>query len=105
MWVAPAQIEANGRSPPAATGSAVRDSQLHVAGVIAALLALHGGLLAWSATCHSPNVNEPSHLAAGISHWQMGNFELYRVNPPLVQMVAALPALAVGARTDWSHFE
>lgn len=71
---------------------------------VVVLLGIHAGLLAWSAYRHSPNVNEPSHLAAGISHWESGRFELYRVNPPLVRMVAALPVLVVGAETDWSSF-
>lgn len=70
----------------------------------AGILAIHVSLLAWSAVVHSPNVNEPSHLAAGIFNWQFGRFELYRVNPPLVRMIAALPVLAVGAKTDWSNF-
>ena len=72
--------------------------------VPAVLLTVHAGLLAYSARVHSPTLIEPAHLAAGISHWQFGRFELYRVNPPLVRMLAALPALAAGARTDWSNF-
>ncbi|MEK6260680.1 MAG: hypothetical protein AABP62_18935 [Planctomycetota bacterium] len=71
---------------------------------VSTILVIHSGLLVWSTTVHSPNVNEPSHLAAGISHWQFGRYELYRVNPPLVRMVAAVPVLAVGAKTDWSNF-
>jgi hypothetical protein len=68
------------------------------------LLATQAGLLAYSATRHSPTHLEPAFLASGISHWQFGRFELYRVNPPLVRMVAALPVLAVGCETDWTHF-
>lgn len=68
------------------------------------LLATQAGLLAYSATRHSPTFLEPAFLASGISHWQFGRFELYRVNPPLVRMVAALPVLAVGCETDWSRF-
>ena len=68
------------------------------------LLATQAGLLAYSATRHSPTHLEPAFLAAGISHWQFGRFELYRVNPPLVRMVAALPVLAIGCETDWSRF-
>jgi 4-amino-4-deoxy-L-arabinose transferase-like glycosyltransferase len=68
------------------------------------LLTLHAGMLAWSATRHSPTLNEPAHLAAGIFHWQFGKFDLYRVNPPLVRLLAALPALALGVETDWSEF-
>ena len=70
----------------------------------ALLLTVQAGLLAYNAYMHSPTLNEPAHLAAGISHWQFGRFELYRVNPPLVRVVAALPVLAAGAKTDWSSF-
>ncbi len=68
------------------------------------LLTIHASLLAWSATTHSPNLNEPAHLVAGVSHWKFGRFELYRVNPPLVRMVATLPVLASVAKYEWSGF-
>lgn len=68
------------------------------------LLLTQAGLLGYSATRHSPTYLEPAFLAAGISHWEFGRFELYRVNPPLVRMVAALPVLAVGCKTDWSRY-
>jgi hypothetical protein len=68
------------------------------------LLAVHAGLLAYSATRHSPTLNEPGHLVAGLSHWKFGRFELYRVNPPLVRMIAALPVMAAGYEEDWSGF-
>jgi len=71
---------------------------------VVALLLVHAGLLAHAATEHSPTMLEPAALVAGISHWQFGRFELYRVNPPLVRMVAALPVLAVGCKADWSAF-
>jgi len=48
---------------------------------------------------------EPALLAAGVSHWELERYELYRVNPPLVRMVAALPVLAVGCQTDWKGFQ
>ena len=60
---------------------------------IVALIICHVCLLVYSAIVHSPNANEPAHLAAGISHWTMGRFGLYRVNPPLVRAVAAIPVL------------
>jgi hypothetical protein len=69
--------------------------------VVALLLVIHSGLLAYSAYVHSPTLNEPGHLVAGISHWR---FELFRVNPPLVRMVAALPVMVAGVETDWSNF-
>lgn len=72
--------------------------------VVVLLLTIQFGLLAYSDYVHSPTLNEPAHLAAGISHWQSGDFGLYRVNPPLVRMIAALPVLAAGvtANGGWS---
>ncbi|MEQ8856524.1 glycosyltransferase family 39 protein [Gimesia sp.] len=75
-----------------------------VKALVALLLTVHAGLLAWSATKHSPNLNEHAHLVAGISHWKFARFELYRVNPPLVRMVAALPVLFSDAKYEWSGF-
>ncbi len=68
------------------------------------LLITQASLLAYSATKHSPTYLEPAFLVSGISHWQFGRFELYRVNPPLARMVAALPLLILGCETDWSGF-
>jgi 4-amino-4-deoxy-L-arabinose transferase-like glycosyltransferase len=68
------------------------------------LLLLHAGLLAWAATLHSPTVDEPPHLAAGIAVWHLGRHELYQVNPPLVRTLAALPVVCAGPATDWSGF-
>jgi hypothetical protein len=59
-------------------------------------------LLAWGAAHLSPTVDEVAHLPAGLRHWQQGRFDLYRVNPPLVRLVAALPVLAARPATDWS---
>ncbi|MEM6484579.1 MAG: glycosyltransferase family 39 protein [Pseudomonadota bacterium] len=72
--------------------------------LIAMMLAVHSALLMYSAYIHSPTLNEPGHLVAGLSHWKFGRFELYRVNPPLVRMVAALPVMAVGYEEDWSGY-
>ena len=72
--------------------------------VVVALLLVHSGLLAYSAYVHSPTLNEPGHLVAGLSHWKFNRYELYRVNPPLVRMVAALPVMAAGYEEDWSGF-
>jgi hypothetical protein len=71
---------------------------------VSAVLFLHIGLLAWSAARHSPTIDEVGHLPAGISHWEQGRFELYRVNPPLVRMVAAIPVLLSAHRTDWHTY-
>lgn len=71
---------------------------------IVLLLAIQTGLLAYSAYVHSPTMNEPGHLVAGLSYWKFGRFDVYNVNPPLVKMVAALPVMAVGYEEDWSGF-
>ncbi|MEZ6060296.1 MAG: phospholipid carrier-dependent glycosyltransferase [Planctomycetaceae bacterium] len=75
----------------------------HLAAVT--LLVIHAGLLAWSATKHSPTAQEPQSLVAGLSHWELGDFQLFRVNPPLVRMVAALPVIAAGYESDWSKLK
>jgi 4-amino-4-deoxy-L-arabinose transferase-like glycosyltransferase len=62
------------------------------------LLFIHGSLLAWAATRHSPTIDEVGHLAAGLNHWQTGAFDLYRVNPPLVRTVATLPLALKGIK-------
>ncbi|MDR3109910.1 MAG: glycosyltransferase family 39 protein [Planctomycetaceae bacterium] len=55
------------------------------------LLAVQTVLLAWSGYIHSPTHLEVFHLPAGLSHLELSRFDLYRVNPPLVRMVAAVP--------------
>ena len=74
------------------------------AGLVTLLLITQAGLLGYSATRHSPTDLEPAFLASGISHWEFGRFEPYRVNPPLVRMVAAIPVIAVGHKSDWSNY-
>jgi uncharacterized membrane protein len=67
------------------------------------MLTCHAGLLAWSAWKHSPTYPEPAHLAAGVSHWSLGAYGLFSVNPPLVREVAALPVVALDPKTDWAR--
>jgi Dolichyl-phosphate-mannose-protein mannosyltransferase len=69
-----------------------------------ALLLIHAGLLGYGAAVHSPSIDEVGHMAAGLSHWQLGKFDLYRVNPPLVRTVAVAPVLFAQPKTDWSHY-
>jgi len=89
-------------SPHAATS---RCRSRAVVTAVVLLLTVHAGLLAWGAWRHSPAWDEVGHLPAGISHWRFGRFDLYRVNPPLVRMVAVLPVLAARPKTDWSGFQ
>ena len=42
---------------------------------VIALLAVHSALLAYSAYVHSPTLNEPGHLVAGLSYWKFGQFD------------------------------
>ncbi|MEQ8856536.1 hypothetical protein [Gimesia sp.] len=72
--------------------------------IVASLLLIHAVLVAYGATRHSPNLNEPGHLVAGLSHWEYQRFELYRVNPPFVRMIATIPVCFMDIKTDWSHF-
>ncbi|MCA9215963.1 MAG: glycosyltransferase family 39 protein [Planctomycetales bacterium] len=68
------------------------------------IVTIHVALLMYGASVHSPTLNEPAHLVAGLSNWKFGRFELYRVNPPLIRMIAALPVMIVGYEEDWSGF-
>lgn len=71
---------------------------------VVSIIALHTGLLGYSAAVHSPTLNEPGHLVAGLSQWKFGRYDLYNVNPPLVKQVAALPVMIAGYKEDWSSF-
>jgi 4-amino-4-deoxy-L-arabinose transferase-like glycosyltransferase len=72
--------------------------------ILCGLLVIHAALLAYCALIHSPTPDEPAHVAAGLSHWEFGEFSLYRVNPPLVRMAATAPLLLTDIKTDWSHY-
>jgi len=62
-------------------------------------------LLAYSGWWQSPTLNEPGHLVAGLHHWKTAAFTLYRVNPPLVRSLAAVPAAVIGYEEDWSAYD
>ncbi len=67
------------------------------------MLAVHAGLLTWGDTLHSPSIDEVGHLPAGLSHWRLKRFELYRVNPPLVRLTATLPLVVrEGPVVNWT---
>jgi hypothetical protein len=65
-------------------------------------LAVQSVLLVDAARRLSPTVDEPGHLTAGCSYWLTGNFDLYRVNPPLVKLLGAAGALCGVTLTDGS---
>src|SRR5436190_758070 len=72
--------------------------------IVSTLIVIHVGMLSWGAYVHSPTLNEPGQLVAGISNWEFGNRGVYKVNPPLTRMVAAVPVLVAGPKTDWHSF-
>lgn len=70
--------------------------------IVAAIIAIHATMLAWISIVNSPALDEAGHISAGLSHWQLANFDLYRVNPPLPRMICATPLLFTSPNTDWS---
>jgi hypothetical protein len=76
----------------------------HARTVVCTLLLVHALLLAYSAVVHSPTIKEPAHLVAGLSHWTLGRFDLFPVNPPLVRMIAVLPVMALGYEENWDSY-
>ena len=70
---------------------------------VAGLLLMHLAMLGWIAYWNSPVNDEVGHLTAGIYQWRFGNFHIYRVNPPLVKLVAAIPAAFGNPHVDWSQ--
>lgn len=62
----------------------------------------HAGLVLYSLRCNFATVDEVGHLAAGVAHWETGDFSPYRVNPPLVRLLATLPVLAASPAVDYS---
>jgi hypothetical protein len=71
---------------------------------VVSLLLSQAIMLAVGAALHSPAMDDVAHLAAGISNWELGTFDLYKVNPPLVRTIAALPAMAARAKSDWNSY-
>lgn len=65
-------------------------------------ITIHALLLGWIALWNAPVCDEVGHLTAGLHQWKFGRFFLYRVNPPLVKLVAAIPAALGNPVTDWS---
>jgi hypothetical protein len=65
----------------------------------------HVALLAMSAATHSPSVDEVGHMAGGLSYWQLGRFDVYRVNPSLVRVVATALVAMCNPKTDWTRIE
>jgi hypothetical protein len=62
----------------------------------AALCVVHAGLLIGVSWHNFVTADEGAFLACGVNHWRTGTYHGYRVNPPLVRMIAAAPLFAAG---------
>lgn len=62
-------------------------ANVHSITVWAALM-IHGLLLGWISIVNAPMFDEIAHFPSGLAHWRLGTFDLYRVNPPLMRMIA-----------------
>jgi hypothetical protein len=87
-------------SLPASSTSAAFWTPPRTTLAVVAWVVLHVSLAVSSLVRENPTIDEVIHLPAGISYWQTGTFKLYRHNPPLVKLVAALPVIASGVVTD-----
>lgn len=69
------------------------------------LLAIQTALLTTGAFRNGPVVDELGHFPAGLSHLKYRKFDLYRVNPPLIRTVAAIPILFTDCVEDWHGWQ
>lgn len=68
------------------------------------LLLFQAALLAWQARGDGPTWDEVGHFAAGLDHLRNGRFDMYRVNPPLVRMIALIPVAVRHPEIDPSSY-
>ncbi len=71
------------------------DRVLFYLGVGVVIWACLAAYLAWN---HSPHVDEPAHIFAGMCFWTAGRTDIYAVNPPLCRIVASAVAWTTGLR-------
>lgn len=76
---------------------------MHLRNVTLILLVFHLIMLGWIAAWNAPAWDEFGHLAAGLYEWQSGHHFMYRVNPPLIRMVAAIPAALGEPNVIWEN--
>lgn len=64
------------------------------------------GLRGYGLWVNSPVQSEDAHLASGVAHWLFERFDLYKVNPPLVRVVAAIPVAGRFSKdNDWYRYD
>ncbi|AMV39373.1 ArnT family glycosyltransferase [Planctomyces sp. SH-PL62] len=83
---------------PSAPEAAPRDRRRRfwIGLAVVALSGVHLALAERSLFSENPTVDEVVHMPAGLTYWDRQTFRLYRHNPPLVKMVAALPVWLAG---------
>ncbi|MBR2693160.1 MAG: glycosyltransferase family 39 protein [Thermoguttaceae bacterium] len=62
------------------------------------LIVVVGSLMTFSALRDSAVHNENGRLASGLIYFRTGRYSSFRVNPPLMSLVGAIPALLTGAQ-------
>jgi 4-amino-4-deoxy-L-arabinose transferase-like glycosyltransferase len=78
-------------------------AEKHRATVVAGILLIHAGILFYSLSVNYVTVDEVGHVPAGLANWELGEFSLYRENPPLSRLVATLPVWLAHPATDYSQ--
>ncbi|HLN26334.1 MAG TPA: glycosyltransferase family 39 protein [Gemmataceae bacterium] len=73
--------------------------------IIGATLIGYAGLLIWLDLRNAPAVDEVGHLAAGVASWELGTFDLYPVNPPLLRIIASAPVKLCNPVADWKYYQ
>jgi len=71
---------------------------------VAMLALVHLLMLIYTSRNLSATNDEPAHLVAGLSYLDFEQFGLYRVNPPLVRLLAAAPVVLSKPERDWTRF-
>lgn len=71
-------------------------------GKLLLVITLQAICMSWIALWNSPVCDEVGHLTAGLYIWETGHVTVYPVNPPLVKLIASLPAAVLDPQTDWN---
>lgn len=72
---------------------------------VVAIISIHVALVSWGAWRHSPTMDEPAYLAAGVSHWEFGRFDLCQVSPPLVRLIAGGAVKLANPKVNWENYK
>lgn len=68
------------------------------------LISLQAALISLGLWRNAVTFDEVCHLPAGISYWHFGQFWCYHHNPPLVRLIAALPAVITEVPVDYEGY-